>query len=138
MDKRPAYVGLLVVIQVLRPAKHSMQNDNDDHNQDRNQHVQPHIGEHQSNYRDNRQRRQNDTIVNLAIEDSQRFIAKEVEEAPGGKHQEEDYHGDRVPHKAEEQDEEEDERVINLEVAKVSLNEEGGFAEHIGAREGGE
>ena len=128
---------LVGVIQVIRATKRSVQDNNRGSDQERNQHIQPHAGEYQSDDGDDREEAENEAVVDGAVEDEERRVAEEVEEAPGDEDEKEDNHGDRVPEEAEEEDEEDDERVVHAEVAQVALYADAGFAQRAGAREGG-
>lgn len=128
---------LALVIQVPCATKRSVKDNNRGSDQERNQHVQPHGGEHQSDDGDDSEEAENEAVVDCAVEDDDRRVAEEVEEAPGDEDEKEDNHGDRVPEEAEEEDEEDDDRVVHAEVAQVALYADAGFAQRVGAREGG-
>jgi len=69
------------------------------------------------------------------VEHDHRAVTEEIEKEPRDENGDEHDEGNRLPEKAEEQDEERDHGVIHTEVSKIAPETKRGFAEGVGERE---
>lgn len=136
-NQSPVLRFLLVEELIVRNPKCSVEADDHCGDYQRNEHIQPYMREHERDDCDNSKRHQNDSVINLPVEDDDRIVAEEIEEEPGDEHDQEHDHRDRMPQEAEEDDKEDDDGVIDAEVAEIEVDSGSSVGEAVGAAEGG-
>lgn len=111
--------GLLVHEQVVRLSNGGMGHHEGRPNQQSHQNVDRCVGQQQQHHRQRRHHDQNKPIINRAAENSERLVPQEVQGEPRCHDYYEHDERDWVPEQAEEEDQQNYDRVVRPEVDEI-------------------
>lgn len=93
-----------------------MQTHNNNTNNQSYQNINPNMSSHKPNNTNNSQTTYHNSIIQCSIKNNKRTIPRKVKKEPRDEKDQENNHGNRVPKKAEEDDEEDCGGVVELKV----------------------